>query len=395
MVPGTRLGFVVHAGRGGASIMTEAGSLTERRLTRRELLAGGARASAGISAAWLLAACGAGSSSGASPGGSASAQLSGTAVLSSYPGWMGKNEVSAFQKLYPQANIKQVNAASGSTGSEVLFFRQNAGQYDFSLEDQSGVGQLVAGGILQEPDWSLIPNISNVDETFRKAYSHGIPTDYGKVGIGYRTDLVKQGISSWADVWDLAPSYSGQITFLNLDRDCMGSALKYLGYSGNSTDPSQIDKCTQALIQIKPHLQAITSTGVSRGLARGTVAIAMDWDYDVALAQQQEPRIKWVVPEEGMMAYLEGWVLIKGGAHLDVAQAFMNFHLQPREYADFVNTTGTAYVSSAATPYIDKAISKNPILYPAPDVLAKVEYENYLGDALALWSKAWDEFKSA
>src|SRR5207247_5939886 len=83
----------------------------------------------------------------------------------------------------------------------------------------------------------------------------------------------------------------------------------------------------------------------------------------------------------GVMAYLEGWVLIKGGPHLDVATAFMNFHLQPQQYADFVNTTGTAYVSSAATPYIDKSIAKNPILFPTPEVLAKVEYENYLGEA--------------
>ncbi len=369
-----------------------------RRLTRRDFLARGARLSAGASAAgWLLAACrGGGGGTTPSPTGRTSAvQISGTAVLSSYPGWMGKGEVDRFSHQYPNASIKQVNGSSGSTSSEVLFFKQNAGQYDFSLEDQSGVGQLLAGGLIEPPDWSKIPNIKNADEPFRKAYGHGIPTDYGKVGIGYRSDIVKDGITSWADVWRLASTYSGQIVFLNLDRDCMGSALKYLGYSGNSTDPAEIEKCKQALIDVKPYLQAITSVGVSRGLVKGTVAIAMDWDYDIALAQQQEPRIKWVMPEEGAVAYLEGWVLIKGGQHLDVAEAFMNFHLDPRNYADFVNTTGTAYVSSAATPYIDKSISRNPILFPAPEVLAKVEYENYLGEALALWSKAWDEFKSA
>jgi spermidine/putrescine-binding protein len=257
------------------------------------------------------------------------------------------------------------------------------------------VGQLLAGDLIEPVDWSAVPNIANVDDPFRTAYASGIPTDYGKVGIGYRTDLVPEGITTWADVWNLAPQYSGQIIFLNLDRDCMGSALKYLGYSGNTTDQGQIDACTQSLIQIKPHLQNITSTGVSRALVKGTAAIAMDWDYDIALAQQQEPRIQWVVPDEGVMAYLEGWVLIKGGPHLDVATAFMNFHLEPQQYADFVNTTGTAYVSSAATPYIDKTISKNPILFPTPEVLAKVEYENYLGEATAMWSKAWDEFKSA
>lgn len=372
--------------------------LTGRRLSRRELMAGGARLSAGLSAAWLLAACGGSSSSSRSSAGSGASgtdQLEGTATMSTYPGWMGKNEIDAFRAQYPNTDIKQVSGSSGATGSEVLFFRQNPGVYDFSLEDQSGVGQLVAGDIIEPIDWSKVSNITNVDESFRTAYDQGVPTDYGKVGIGYRTDLVPEGITSWADVWNLAPTYTGQIIFLNLDRDCMGSALKYLGLSGNTTDQGEIDQCTQALIQIKPHLQNITSTGVSRALVKGTAAIAMDWDYDIALAQQQEPRIQWVVPDEGAMAYLEGWVLIKGGPHLDVATAFMNFHLQPEQYADFVNTTGTAYVSSASTPYIDKSIAKNPILFPTPEVLAKVEYEDYLGEALAMWSKAWDEFKSA
>jgi spermidine/putrescine transport system substrate-binding protein len=367
-----------------------------RRLSRREVLVGGARLSAGASAAWLLAACGGGGSPAAtSTSASSGATLSGTAVLSSYPGWIGKHEVSSFEQKYPQASVKDVSASSGSTSSEVLFFRQNEGQYDFSLEDQSGVGQLLAGGIIQEPDWSQIPNIKNADDPFRKAYSHGIPTDYGKVGIGFRSDIVTEGITSWADVWNLAPKYSGQIIFLNLDRDCMGSALKYLGYSGNTKDPAQIEKCKQTLIDIKPHLQAVTGTGVSRGLAKGTAAIAMDWDYDIALAKDQEPRIEWVLPEEGAVAYLEGWVLIKGGQHLDVATAFMNWHMDPVQYADFVNTTGTAYVSSAATSHIDPSIAKNPILFPAPEVLANVEYENFLGEAGALWTKAWDEFKSA
>jgi spermidine/putrescine transport system substrate-binding protein len=377
---------------------TRAGVRMGRRLSRRELLSGGARLSAGAGAAWLLAACSNGNNSGSpapSGSGSAAANVSGTAVLTTYPGWMGKNEISSFEDAFPGASVKMVGASSGSTGSEVLFFKQNAGQYDFSLEDQSGVGQLVAGGILQEPDWSKIPNIGNVDDSFRKAYAHGTPTDYGKVGIGYRTDLVKEGITSWADVWNLAPKYSGQIIFLNLDRDCMGSALKYLGLSGNTKDPAEIERCKQALIDIKPHLQAVTGTGVSRGLVKGTAAIAMDWDYDIALAKEQEPRIDWVLPEEGVVAYLEGYVLIKGGQHLDVATQFLNWNLRPEQYADFVNTTGTAYVSSAATSDIDKSIAKNPILFPSPDVLAKVEYENYLGEALALWNKAWDEFKSA
>jgi spermidine/putrescine transport system substrate-binding protein len=375
-------------------------------ISRRQLLARGARLGLGVAAGGsLLAACSNGSgsaspsaatgSTGSTSSGSSTPPVTGTATFNNYPGWIGSNEFDDFAAQFPGASIKQKAVPTESIASDVLFFKQNPGAFDFGLEDQSAMGQMVAADVLQELNFDNIPNIANVSDSFRTSYSHGIPTDYGKVGVGFRKDIVTEGITSWADVWQLAPKYSGQITFLNLDRDCMGSALKYLGYSGNSTDPAELDKCKQALLEIKPHLQALTNTNVANGLVKGTVAISMDWDFDIALANKREPNVGWIVPEEGGVAYLEGLVAITGTDALPVVESFMNFHLDPKNYASFVNATGTAYVEDAATPYIEESISKNPILYPDPDVLARVEYEDYLGEATETWSKIWDEFKSA
>src|SRR5262249_4598414 len=142
-------GFL-HRPRGRLKVPDHRTLWTGRRLSRRELMTGGARLSAGLGAAWVLAACGGGSSASGSPGASGSpSQRSGTATLSTCPGWMGKDEVSAFKQKYPGTDINQVSGSSGATGSEVLFFRQNPGVYDFSLEDQSGVGQLMAGDLIE------------------------------------------------------------------------------------------------------------------------------------------------------------------------------------------------------------------------------------------------------
>src|SRR4051794_14371461 len=98
---------------------TRGGARQGRRLSRRELLSGGARLSAGAGAAWLLAACGTGNDSGSpapSGSGSAAANLSGTAVLTTYPGWMGKNEISSFEDANPGASVKMTGSSSGATG---------------------------------------------------------------------------------------------------------------------------------------------------------------------------------------------------------------------------------------------------------------------------------------
>jgi spermidine/putrescine transport system substrate-binding protein len=366
-----------------------------RTLRRRELLARAAQLGVALPALGAVsAACGGGSSS-SSGGATSSGPPTGTAVLLNYDGWMGKNTVAEFKAKYPGAGLKQASLSSISSGAIVPAIKANLSTYDAALGDVAAVGQGIAADVIQPLDWSKIPNIKNVDPKFRQGYSHGIPTDYGKTGIGYRADLVSEDITSWADVWDLAEKYSNKIVFTDLDRDCIGSALKYKGYSVNSTDQNELDQALQALLQIKPHLQALKSYNIGAGLAKGSYVIAMDWDYDIALAQAENPNIKWVLPSEGASAYLEGFFAVKNTPHLEVLEAFFNFFLEPKQYADFVNTTGTAFVSNAATPYIKKSIAGNPALIVDPATLANVEFENYLGEATATYNKIWDEFKSA
>jgi spermidine/putrescine-binding protein len=368
-------------------------------ISRRQLFARGARLGIALpSAAWLLAACSSSSSTatGGSPtGAGTSAAPTGQATMLNYVGWMGENEVDTFEAMYPGAKIKQAPDTSSSIAGRVQLIKENQDQYDFSLGDEAFVAQGIAAGIVQDVDFNHIPNIANVQDKFRQDYPHGIPTDYGKVGIGYRKDIVTETITGWADFWALVPKYSGQVVIIDLDRDCMGSALKYLGYSANSVNEEELAKARDALIELKPHLQALKYYNVGAGLSRGTAALVMDWDFDVALNQQKEPNVEWVFPEEGAVAYLEGWVAVKDTQEIDVVEAFMNFHLDPKQYADFVNTTGTAYVMPTATPYIDTSISENPILVPDEAILAQVEFEKFLGEGTATWASYWDQFKSA
>lgn len=354
-------------------------------LSRRALLGRAAALGAGLSAVGpLLASARAAASSG----------LTGQIVLNNYPSWIGPKEIPTFEKQHPGATVKQVTNATSSSAEVVLAFK--SGLYDLLLSDTSDAGQAQAAGVLQVPDFSKIPNIANVTATFRKAYPWGVPTDYGKVGIGYRPDIVGEKITSWHDVWRLAPKLSGQIVFIDLERDCIGSTLKYLGYSCNTTNPAQLNAAKAALIKIKPHLQAFKNTNVGQGLINGSTAIAMDWDYDVALNKQMQSKIEWVAPTEGMHAYLEGFSVAKTTKHLPLVEEFMNFLLDPQEYAQFVNATGTAYLLPKATPYINAAISKNPILYPSASVVKQVEFDHYLGAAgVVLWANIWQEVKAA
>ena len=146
----------------------------------------------------------------------------------------------------------------------------------------------------------------------RESFPWGIPTDLGKTGFAYRKDLIRERPTSWHDFWALAKKYSGKVTIVKYDVDVQGSALTYLGYSSNSKSTSQLQAMQTALLDLKPHLQAILETDYSKSLIERTTVMAMDYDYDVAAAAQRNKNIVWVAPKEGLCGYAEGWVALKG-----------------------------------------------------------------------------------
>jgi spermidine/putrescine transport system substrate-binding protein len=383
--------------------MMEADHLNVPGLTRRAMLARGAGGllAAGSMAA-LLEACGSSSSSSTatSTGGSATTAsttkpLAGTITLLTYPGWYGPNEFSDFKKLHPGVTVQSAVSPEGIAARQADI-ENHRGEFDLVLGGPPTAVQLKDSGLLAPLDVAAVPNLSLVGSNFRTSFPWGIPTDYGKTGFGYRKDLISERPTSWKEFWALSKKYSGKTTLLDFDVDVQGSALRMLGYSADSTDKTQLAAMQNALLELKPHLQAILETDYAKPLTEGTAFMAMDYDYDIALAQSRNKNIVWVSPTEGMCGYIEGWSALNTSKHLDVVWAFMNFHLDPKNYASFVNANGTAYVEPAATPYIQKSIADNPSLKYDPTALANVQFDQFLGaEATAYRGKLWEAFLSA
>jgi spermidine/putrescine transport system substrate-binding protein len=382
--------------------MTDPGGPHFRGLSRRDLLRRSASASLGIAGVGWLAACGDSGGSPASSDAPAStqssttpAELAGSIVFLNYPQWIGPKEIADFQKLHPGVKIKQnTTALVESVSGTAVKVAQNPKAYDMLLADLPIVGQLQAGGFVAEPNFEAMPNIAGVDERFRKQYPHGAPTDYGKIGIGYNKKLVKTPPTSWADFWDMAPDYKGKIVAYDLDRDIIGSALIYLGYSTNTKSAAELNKAKDALIELKQYLKAFKAVDIAKELTTGGAALAITGDYDVAFQQSESDDVAWVSPSEGMTGYLEGWIGVKQSEHLDVVTAFSDFHLDPKNYATFVNATGTSYVVPEVKPLLTKALADNPIL--GTEALDNVEFIDYVGpETTKLISEIWNQVKAA
>jgi spermidine/putrescine transport system substrate-binding protein len=378
-----------------------------RRLTRRQAMRRGAAGAIALSSLpAFLAACGGDDDDGGSAaepsttatsaGPTPADQVKGDLRLLGYPDWYGPTEFKDFAAKYPGATVKNVPGGLNGQAQQIAQLSQNRGDFDLTLAGINVSEQMKLAGLIAPFDPSTVPNVDKVGEPFRKAYPYGIPTDFGKTGYGYRKDLIKERPTTWEELWALAAKYPGRTTMLKYDSDIQGVALRALGHSINTKNESELEEMQQHLLKIKPHLKAIIDTDYSKALIQGTAYFAIDYDYDIAVAQQENKNIEWVQPTEGVPAYLEGWIGLKDSKNLPAVWAFMDFHLDPKNYASFINATGSAYVEKDAEQFIKKEITANPTLAYAPDKLAEVEFEGYLGpEQTAKRGKLWEEFLSA
>jgi spermidine/putrescine transport system substrate-binding protein len=371
------------------------GDVVRDRLERRVLLRRAMGAALGIGAGSLLAACGDGSSSSGpktSPSSAPSAaDVSGTAVYLNYPGWIGSDNVADFEVKYPNAKIKQTASGFESLGGVAQTIAQDPKAYDMLLGDTVIAGQLDAGDLLLPIDESNVPSLSLVQPRMRELFPWGMPLDNDTLGIGYRTDIVKEPITSWADFWNAAPNYSNQIVLCGIDRYTLGCALVYLGLDPNTSSESDLNRAQDAVLQLKSDVLAFKVSNIAQPLLDGSAALTMGYSYETAAAMQKNPNIAWVFPSEGTVATIEGTLGVAATDVPDVVRAWMDFEMQPENYVDFIKDTDAPRVSNAIDDQLPKWLTSKVLDVPDNATIIK-----FVGaDGTKLYNQTWSEIQAA
>jgi spermidine/putrescine transport system substrate-binding protein len=355
----------------------------------------------------LLAACGsddaaepaasaAPADSAAAPaaGGIDPAKVTGTLNFLNFTGWIGAGEYAAFSKAFPGASVNEVPWTSAD--DTIAKAKGRSGDIDVVLVDGTTYPSLDALGVLAELGPGVV-NLKNIDPAYRgngwdpedKFFA---ATDYGRTGMAYRADIVTEQPKTLAEWLDIAPKYAGKVVILDYQRSVMGSVLRMLGLNSSTAEQGDVDKVVDVLKALKPSLLAI-STEVGKQLASGEAVMALGDAYDIYTAKQTTDAVTWVDQSEGQVAYLEGLAILDGPRN-DLARAFVNFHFDQAQYADFINTVNSAGVMPD-NQAITEALRTTPILTPGKEVRDKIEFHQVLGDAQAIWDAAWDAFKAA
>jgi spermidine/putrescine transport system substrate-binding protein len=270
------------------------------------------------------------------------------------------------------------------------------GQYDLVVASDYAVSVLRTRDLLEPLDRALLPNLANLDTTFR-----GLPFDpenaysacyqWGTTGLGIRTDRVAgdRPLDTWRLVFDPTDAV-GPFTMLDEPREVIGAALKYLGYSANTVDTLELARAESLLSMQRGRVLAYASaTGGRDLLAAGDALVAQGYSGDMTTARAEIPAVRYVIPREGSTIWTDNMVVPVRARSRYTAGVFINFVLDARNGADLTNYTRFASPNRAALPYVDSALTADPAVFPPPAARARLEVLRDLGAATRLYDAVW------
>ena len=100
-----------------------------------------------------------------------------------------------------------------------------------------------------------------------------------------------------------------------MPRTSSAAALKYLGYSFNSTDAAELKKAEDLLIAQKKHIKVFADDNGQDLLASGEVDACMEWNGDIIQVMAEDADLDYVVPTEGSLLWQDTLAIPTGAPH--------------------------------------------------------------------------------
>ena len=269
-------------------------------------------------------------------------------------------------------------------------------------------------GLLVKFNADAIPNLANLDPLFDNAPydptgEFSVPYQAGTSGLGFAyAALDEAGVDyedglSWGLVFDpeMSEPFTGLISMLNDERETLGAALKYLGYSVNTTSQDELDEATAILKAANDRIAAYDSAAFDDLLMAGETVIGHGWNGGFLGSYDQESTddydayedFGYAVPNEGGIVWVDLMAVPVTAEHPCTAHTFMNFILDAENGGELTNYTYYMSPNLAAYEYIDPDILGDEMVFPSEETMAKLEFIADVGDFSLQYSDAFAEAK--
>jgi spermidine/putrescine transport system substrate-binding protein len=319
-----------------------------RRLSRREALLSIGRGSTYLGVMSLLAACGIrGGREQASPTPASPSPLpekAGELDVANWPLYIDLEDgesatLDGFKKetgidITYKEDINDNDEFFGTDLRQQLSADQPTG-WDIIVMTDWMIAKLVRLGWIQQLHHDVLPNATaNLDEKFQDppydpGNAHSFPWAAGITGIGYNIKVTGREIGSINDLFD--PEFAGKVGMFSEMRDTINFALYLDGVVPEQATMDEVERAVERLEQQK-------TDGIVRGyygneytdqLAAGNLTLTMAWSGDIFALAQDDPNLRFVIPEEGGNRWTDNMCIPLHAEHPTDAHEWIDFVYQP------------------------------------------------------------------
>ena len=305
--------------------------------------------------------------------------------------------------------IKQFTRETGieikyeeATTPEEMYTKYSSGaiSYDLLCTSDYMVKRLIDEGQAQPVDFASMENYKNIDpkfvklsESFDPGNKYALPYFWGTVGILYNTKKVKEPVDSWDVLFN--GDYSGQIIMQDSMRDSFMVALKYLGYSLNTTDENEIREAAELLKNQKDDVESYLVDEARDEVVAENAVMAVIYSGEAYLGNTYNPDLEYVIPKEGSNLWIDSWIVTKNCKNMDAAQKFLDYLCR----TDVANANFEyIYYSTPVKTVVDEMdeeLKNNVAVVPTDESVKGCEiYEALDEKTTSLYNDLWKEIKS-
>ena len=276
--------------------------------------------------------------------------------------------------------------------NEIMYSKIKSGsnKYDLVFPSDYMIEKMINEGMAEKINFDNVPNYKYIDEKFKNlSYDpnneYSVPYMWGTIGIIYNPEVVKEEVKSWDILWD--KKYDKEIIMFNSVRDTMAIALSKLGYSMNSTNPEEIKQAADILIEQKPIVKAWFVDQVKDAMINDEAALATVWSGDANYIISENPKLEYVVPEEGSNKWFDAMVIPKDAPNKEGAEAFINFLTDPENSLQNVDYIQYYTPNWKTYEMLDDEVKES---YPTDETLDKCEvFKDLDRDSLKIYDDEW------
>jgi spermidine/putrescine transport system substrate-binding protein len=312
--------------------------------------------------------------------------------------WSGELPEEVVDDFAEETGIDVTLDTFDSNESLIAKLEAGAAGYDIVNPSQYAVQILAKKGLIEELDHSKLPNRGNLSEVFQNisfdpGNKYSIPYVWGTTGFAYNSDCVTEPVTSWKALWD--ERYAGRIYMLDNMLAAYIAGLQVNGFDANTTNPDEIAKATDSLIEQKKILAGYNSTNFADLVASGEACLVEAWSGNVLQVIAENPSVHYVLPDEGGTMWVDGYSIPKGAPNVEAAYKFIDYLLRPEVAAKTTELTQTANTVEKSKELLPKELVENTAVYPPDEKLAKADFILDLGDAMKHYQDGWTKVKAA